>query len=78
MARNALNRSRRRLTPTELELARSTGRWSTEAVICTTGCAGMTVPARRFVTPRRPATRRPWANRVSRSRVLPAGGDGMR
>lgn len=78
MAHRTMTRTRRPMTQAELELARTTERWATAAVICSTGCAGITVPEHRFVTPRRPATRRPWANRVSRARVLPAGGDVMR
>ncbi len=79
MARRKINSTRRRLTASELRTAhladgRTERRLATSCVFLFGG-AETRVSVLPFVMPRRPATRRPWASRVSRHRVLPARDD---
>ena len=76
MAHRTIYSTRRRLTASELRNAhladRQAERWVATSFVCPFGGTETAVPAHAFVIPRRPATRRPWASRVSRHRVLPA------
>lgn len=66
MARRSIYNSRRPLRSSEIQALRT---WTNpEAGVG----SGEFIAAYPFVMPRRPATRRPWASRVSRERVLPA------
>lgn len=72
MRRAPLYTSHRRLSAIEIELAhqhdRADASWSRRVQ----GCSEVPPSAHPFVMPRRPATRRQLAFRVSRPRVLPA------
>lgn len=72
MVRSILFRRHRRLTPSELNAIRLLERADAATQSLFFGCTLSPVDVRPFVISRRPATRRPWASRVSRERVLPA------
>lgn len=66
MALRSIHNSRRPLRSSEIHTLRMCA--NSEAGVS----SGVFTAAYPFVMPRRPATRRPWASRVSRARVLAA------
>ncbi len=75
MAHRTLTKTHRRLSANEIRRVYLTERTTAVSYFCPFGDAETAVTAHPFVMPRRPATRRPWASRVSRLRVMPASHD---
>ncbi|MEM1331399.1 MAG: hypothetical protein AAGG07_12660 [Planctomycetota bacterium] len=76
MQYSTINKWNRRLTTSQARDARLAQRAA--AIRYQTTWSETDVSGRSYVNTSRPATRRPWASRVSRQRVLPVGSDAAR